>query len=106
MNVTLSRRATRLDPAPLTDLHLAPPPQEGLIHLSPGPDPFEAKLPPPDAGPAARADLRFFAGQPDEKDPTRFTIRCEHAGRLGDIDMWVQDDRTIYFVERTFAGRP
>jgi hypothetical protein len=97
--------STRLDPIAVRDVAVVPRPQEGLIMLGPGVDPFAAKLPPADAGPDARADLRFFAGQPDQSDSTAFTIGYESAGRAGEIAMWVQDERTVYYVNRLFAAK-
>ena len=96
--------ATTLDPVAVTDVAVSPRPQEGLMILSAGADPFAAKLPPADADPAARADLRFFAGQPDPKDATHLTIGYESAGRRGEISLWVRDERTVHYVNRAFTG--
>ncbi len=95
--------ATTLDPVAVTDVAVEPRPQEGLMILTAGADPFAAKLPPADGDPAARADLRFFAGQPDTRDATHLTIGYEVAGRAGEISLWVQDERTVHYVNRTFT---
>ena len=36
--------------------------------------------------------LRWYAGQPDELDPTHFTIDYEIAGQRGTIDGYLSDD--------------
>jgi hypothetical protein len=90
-----------VNPHAAADVHLAPPPQEGLVILSPGRDPLEAKLADVPAG--ARADFRFFAGQADPADATHFTLPYEWDGRRGEIEMWVHRDRLVYYVDRLFA---
>jgi hypothetical protein len=94
---------TTLDPTPLINVSVAPLPQPGLVFLTPGGDPFESKLPPADADPAARADFRIYAGQPDARDPMRFKLPYELKGRRGELEMWVQDDATVHYVDRMFA---
>jgi hypothetical protein len=94
--------ASTLDPAPVTDLDLAPPPQPDLMVLKSGGEPFENKLP-PDAG--ERADLRFFAGQFDATDPTRFNLPYEFNGQRGELDCWLEDERVVYYVDRRFSAK-
>lgn len=94
-----------VNPSLSTDLHLAPPPQEGLIVLSAGPDPLAARLPRPDDDAAgSRADLRFFAGRADSNDGSHFTLPYESDGLRGEIDMWIQSDDTVYYVDRLYAA--
>src|SRR5205085_265506 len=69
-----------VNPSLATYLHLAPPPQEGLVVLSAGPDPFAARLPRAEDRAGSRADLRFFAGQADPSDGTHFTLAYESDG--------------------------
>jgi hypothetical protein len=97
--------ASTLDPVPVTDVAVIPRPQEGLVLLTPGGDPFESRLPPESDPPTARADLRFFAGQPDPKDPTQFTLPYERNGRRGELEMSVENEQTVYFYNRQFAER-
>jgi hypothetical protein len=97
--------ASTLDPAPVTDVALVPRPQEGLVMLTPGGDPFDARLPAETDPPMARADLRFFAGQADPKEPSHFTLPYERNGRRGELDLWVQDDKTVLYTNRQFAER-
>jgi hypothetical protein len=94
--------ASTLDPTPVTDLELAPPPQPDLIILKPGGEPFENKLP---TVAGDRADLRFFAGQFDPADPTRFNLPYEFNGQRGEFDCWLADERVVYFVDRRFVAR-
>ena len=89
-----------MDAAPVTDVTLREPPEEGLVVLAEGRDPFDAKLP---ADPAARADLRFFAGTADPDDPTHFTIPYELPDYRGELEMWVVDERTVHYVDRRYA---
>lgn len=89
--------ASTLDPAPITDLDLAPPPQPDLVVMKTGGEPFEAKLP-TDAN--ERADLRFFAGQFDPNDATRFNLPYEFNGQRGEFDCWLEDGRVVYYVDR------
>ncbi len=83
-----------------------PPPTPGR----PDPDrhppatPSRRACPPADAGPTARADLRFFAGQPDAQDATHMILRYETEGRRGAIELWLQDESTVHYVNRRFAG--
>lgn len=90
-----------VNPHAVTDVPLAPPPEEGLVMLSPGRDPFESKLAEVPSG--ARADLRFFAGRPDPADPTHFSLPYEWDGRRGEIEMWVQSDQAVYYVDRLYS---
>jgi len=47
---------------------------------------------PPDAASSAPADLlRFFAGQPDAADPSRFTIRYQRGSRAGVLQAVLED---------------
>ena len=39
--------------------------------------------------------LRIYAGQPDDDDPSHFTIEYESHGQRGTIDGWLQDDDTV-----------
>ena len=94
--------ASTLDPAPITDLELAPPPQPDLVVLKTGGEPFEAKL--PENG-SDRADLRFFAGQFDPNDPTRFNLPYEFNGQRGELDCWLVDEHVVYYVERRFEKK-
>jgi hypothetical protein len=91
--------ASTLDPAPVTDLDLAPPPQPDLVVMKAGGEPFEVKLP---ETASDRADLRFFAGQFDTADPTRFNLPYEFNGGRGELDCWLEDERAVYYVERRF----
>jgi hypothetical protein len=96
--------ASTLDPTPVTDLELAPPPQPDLVVLKSGGEPFENKLPPAGrAGRDARADLRFFAGQFDPTDQTRFNLPYEFNGQRGEFDCGLEDERVVYYVDRRFA---
>lgn len=101
-------------PTAVTNVSIKPPPNEGMIVLSAGRDPFESKLPADDdgddgddddrrSGPAARADLRFFAGQPDADDWTHFVIPYELDGYAGELAMWVADESTLHYLDRRFA---
>jgi hypothetical protein len=94
--------ASTLDPAPVLDLDLAPPPQPDLVIMKAGGEPFEAKL--PETG-SDRADLRFFAGQFDTADPTRFNLPYEFNGQRGELDCWLEDERVVYYVERRFEKK-
>jgi hypothetical protein len=98
----MHRGSYTLDPAVTTDGAVKPPPKEGMIVLSAGRDPFESKLPAP-GEPAARADLRFFAGRPDAQDWTHFVIPYELDGYTGELEMWVADESTYHYVDRRFA---
>lgn len=89
-----------INPHAVTDLHLAPLPKEGLVILSPGRDPLATKLP---AEPGARADLRFYAGRPDPADATHLVLPYEWDGRRGELELWVQSDQLVYYVDRLFA---
>jgi hypothetical protein len=103
LRVSFIRRGTYTsDPAVTADGAVKPPPKEGMIVLSSGRDPFESKLPP---DPAARADLRFFAGRPDPQDWTHFVIPYELDGYAGELEMWVADEATFHYVDRRFAKR-
>jgi hypothetical protein len=42
-------------------------------------------------------DFRFYAGQPDPKDRSHFTVEYEWAGRRGWIHGWLRDDATVTF---------
>jgi hypothetical protein len=95
--------ASTLDPVVVTDLDLSPPPQPDLIVLKTGGDPFDAKLPPPGSG--DRTDLRFFAGQFDAQDATRFNLPYEFKGQRGEFDCWLEDERMVYYVDRRFAKK-
>lgn len=99
----IHRGAYTSDPVAATDGAVKPPPKEGMIVLSAGRDPFESKLPDAAKGPAARADLRFFAGQPDARDWTHFVIPYELDGYRGELEMWVADESTFHYVDRRFA---
>jgi hypothetical protein len=94
--------ASTLDPAPITDLDLAPPPQPDLVVMKTAGEPFEAKLP---ANANERADLRFFAGQFDRNDPTRFNLPYEFNGERGEFDCWLEDERVVYYVDRRFERK-
>ena len=51
--------------------------------------------------------LRFFAGQPDPKDPAHFTFRYEHNGITGTFDCYLQKDGSIRLVpDRGTGGGP
>jgi hypothetical protein len=89
-------------PTPVTNVVVKAPPKEGMIVLSAGRDPFESKLPEGD-DPAARSDLRFFAGQPDPQDWTHLVIPYEHNGDGGELELWVIDESTVHYVDRRFA---
>ena len=97
--------ASTLDPTPVPDVDLAPAPKEGLIILSSGGDPFAAKLPPPPPEGAVndRSNLRFLTGQAASNDATRFSLPYRLNGQAGELDMWVADERTVYYVDRRFA---
>jgi hypothetical protein len=41
------------------------------------------------------ARFKYFAGQPDPKDPTHFTIDCQIDGKPMKIDGWLRDDDKI-----------
>lgn len=99
----IHRGAYTSDPVAATDGAVKPPPKEGMIVLSAGRDPFESKLPDAAKGPAARADLRFFAGQPDARDWTHFVIPYELDGYKGELELWVADESTFHYVDRRFA---
>ena len=45
-------------------------------------------------------NLRFFAGQPDLKDPTHFTVDYEVGGVKGTIDGWLTDDDFLRIIPR------
>lgn len=89
-------------PSIVADGVVKPPPKEGMIVLSAGRDPFESKLPPADE-PAARADLRFFAGRPDPQNWSHFVIPYELDGYAGELEMWVADESTFHYLDRRFA---
>jgi hypothetical protein len=104
LRFTLVHPATStFDPVVVTDLDLSPPPQPDLIVLKAGGDPFDAKLP---SNVADRADLRFFAGQFDAQDATRFNPPYEFTGQRGEFDCWLESERMVYFVDRRFAKMP
>jgi hypothetical protein len=42
-------------------------------------------------------NLRFFAGQPDPKDFTHFTIRYELSGQSGQIEVFLAGNGSLYF---------
>ena len=94
--------ATTLDPVPIFDVRVIPRPQEGLVLLSAGEDPFAAKLPKAsDEG--ARTDLRFFSSQIDSTDRSHWIMPYELDNRAGELEMWVQDEKTIHYIDRRFA---
>ena len=97
--------ASTLDPAPVTEVAVIPRPEEGLVQLTSAGDPFDSRLPPESEPPTTRADLRFFAGQADPQEPSHFTLPYERNGRRGELDLWVQDDKTVLYTNRQFAGR-
>ena len=41
------------------------------------------------------AKFKYFAGQPDPKDPTHFAIDCQIDGKPMKIDGWLRDDDKI-----------
>ena len=47
-----------------------------------------------------REHIRFFAGQPDNSDPSHFTITYESDSRPATIDGWLLDDDTIKLQKR------
>jgi hypothetical protein len=94
--------ASTLDPVPIPDVTILPRPQEGIVRLSAGEDPLSAKLPKAtdDIG---RADLRFFSAQIDPTDPSHWIMPYEFEDRAGELEMWLQDERTIHYIDRRFA---
>jgi hypothetical protein len=48
-------------------------------------------------------NLRFFAGQPDPKDPSHFTVEYEISGVKNVIDGWLTDDDFLRIIPR--AGK-
>jgi hypothetical protein len=94
--------ASTLDPVAVPNLDLAPPPQPDLVVLKSGGDPFAGKLP---EVASDRADLRFFAGQFDATDPTRFNLPYEFNGQRGELDCWLEDERAVYYVDRRFEKK-
>lgn len=93
-----------LDPVPITNVSVVPRPQEGLVLLIAPGDPFAERLPPENDPPTARANLRFFAGVADAKDPTHITLTYERDDERGVVDLWVADERTVHFVHHRQAG--
>ncbi len=47
------------------------------------------------------ARFKYFAGQPDPKDPTHFTIDCRIDGKPMTIDGWLREDDKIDISTRT-----
>jgi len=84
-------------PTPVTDLTVKEPPKEGMIVWSEGRDPFESKLP---EDPAARVDLRFFAGQADADDWTHIVIPYELNADGGELELWLVDESTVHYIDR------
>jgi hypothetical protein len=51
--------------------------------------------------------LKLYAGQPDPKDASHFTIRYTAGEEEGFIDGWLQDDDTVKLKQRPgAASRP
>jgi hypothetical protein len=49
--------------------------------------------------------LRFYAGQPDPNDPTRFTIRYDLDGKTGTIEGCVNDSGSVSLVAKDGPAR-
>jgi hypothetical protein len=102
LRITLVHPAgSTLDPAALTDIALAPRPQEGLLILTTGGQPFDSRLPTttPSSSQPSRADLRYFAGRPDPSDATHFTLPYESNGKRGATEMWLHDETVVHYKD-------
>lgn len=88
----LFMRAAAFDPGAI----FAPPKRlrgvVGVVQAPSGPTPRQAQV---------AMDFKVFAGQPDPKDESRFTIDYEIDGKRHFIDGRLQDDDSIQFVGQT-----